>query len=368
MNIEYLKSIKKIITHDNCPDGRASALICREALPHAEIEFIQYQTPRHKTIEPEPGVLFVDFTPWAEREPVTPENKNPPLSEAGKTRIQTWVDAGTLVLDHHKGAEDIVAMFGERGVFANETNEPGVSGAMLAFREVWAPRDGARPWHRPRPKSEKDKARAAAAESSVHHFATLAGVRDTWQTKHPLWGASGEQAAALMFWPWETLLAAGVLGLEPLLKIGPVLRARDFERDTKTIAEAYTIEFADRKFLCFEGLHTSDIADRVDVDMVIGWHYLREADGLKMQLSCRSRGDFSALDFAKAHGGGGHFHAAGFKIPLLPENTAAMLVAYGCIELLLGKYLKPEAFPKLKGIVASGAAIAAEAAVTATLT
>lgn len=350
MDISHLKTIKKIIAHDNCPDGRASALICHEVLPDAEIEFIQYQTPRHKTIEPEAGVLFVDFTPFAEWEPVTPENKNPPMTEAGKARIQAWVEYGTIVLDHHKGAADLVAMFGDRGVFADEKDNPGVSGAVLAWREVYEPLAGAR---------KGIKKTKEAQSLVVREFAALAGVRDTWQNKDPSWVESGEQAASLMFWPWEKLLATGVKGLAPLLEIGPVLRERDYARDTKTIAEAYTIEFEGKKFMCFEGMHTSDIADRVDVDMVIGWHFLKETDGLKVQFSCRSRGDFSALDFAKAHGGGGHKNAAGFKIPLMPENTAAMLVPYGCVELLLGKYLKPEAFPGLKSTVAQGAAIAA---------
>jgi len=348
MDITHLKTIKKIIAHDNCPDGRASALICHEVLPNAEIEFVQYQTPRHKTLTPEPGVLFVDFTPWAEREPATPENKNPPMTEGGKALIQAWVDADCIVLDHHKGAADLVAMFGDRGVFADEKEHPGISGAVLAWREVYAVLV-----------KGKNKKIKADLTSAVGKFALLAGVRDTWQTKDPGWVESGEQAASLMFWPWEKLLEAGVLGLEPLLEIGPVLRARDFERDTKTIKESYLISFEGKKFVCFEGMHTSDIADRVDADMVIGWHYLMESDGLKMQFSCRSRGDFSALDFAKAHGGGGHFHAAGFKMPIKPENTAAMLVPYGAVELLLGKYLKPDAFPGVKTPMAASAVVAA---------
>jgi DHHA1 domain len=355
VNTTYLKTIRKIIAHDHCPDGRASALICHEVLPDAEIEFVQYQSPRHKALTPEPGVLFVDFTPWAEREEATPENRDPPLTEAGKALLQAWVDAGAMVLDHHRGGADIVAAFGERGVFADEKENPGVSGAVLAWREVFAV-------------LVKGKSKKAKADltSEVGKFALLAGIRDTWQTNDPGWIESCDQAAALMFWPWERLLEAGVLGiilgLEPLLEIGPVLRARDFERDTKTLQESYTIEFGGRKFVCFEGTHTSDIAERVQADMVIGWHYLQESDGLKMQISCRSRGDFSALAFAKAYGGGGHVHAAGFKMPIRPENTAAMLVPYGAVEFLLGMYLQPGAFPGLKTPVAAASAVAAMSA------
>jgi len=339
MKLEHLKTIKKIISHENCPDGKASALLCNEVLPQAEIEFVQYQTPRHKAIEPEPGVLFVDFTPWAERELTTAENKNPPLSEAGKARIQAWVDAGAVVLDHHKGAADVVAMFGERGVFADEKERPGVSGAVLAYEEVFLPLLAKR-------KISKE-GKAKLTDKAVQ-LASLAGIRDTWQQKSPDWTSACQQAAALVFWPWERLLAAGVRDLERLLEIGPVILERDRVRDEKTINESYSFEFEGKKVICFEGTHTSDIADRVEADLVIGWHYLRESDGLKMVFSCRSRGDFSALDFAKAYGGGGHFHAAGFKMPITKENTAGWLVPYACVELLVGKYLAPEKFPAVK--------------------
>lgn len=333
MNIDLLKAIKKIVAHDNCPDGRASALIIHDVLPDAEIEFVQYQTPRHKTMTPEPGVLFVDFTPWAEREPPSPESKNPAMTEGGKATIQAWVDAGTLVLDHHKGADDILAMFGDHGVFADEKAEPGVSGATLAWREVWAPLYAAARKHLKKGKSRDDKSTA------VEHFARVAGVRDTWQKASPFWEESGNQSAALMFWPWEKLLQAGVHGIAPMLEIGSVLRQRDFDRDTKTINEAYNFTYKGTRVMCFEGTHTSDIADRAEADLIVGWHYLQESDGLKVVFSCRSRGDFSALDFAKAYGGGGHRQAAGFKVSIVKSNTAVMLVPYACVELLVGKYL-----------------------------
>jgi hypothetical protein len=225
------------------------------------------------------------------------------MTEAGRVLAKRWVDAGTIVLDHHRGAADLVAMFGRRGVFADEANEPGVSGAVLAFREVWSAFDAA------------DR----KAGSVWANVAMLAGIRDTWQRTHSRWHESCCQAAALMFWPWEKLLAAGIYsGLREMMGIGEVLLARDFERDTRTLGEAYrfVVDSFDAKLsvLCFEGTHTSDIADRVDEDLIIGWHYLVEQGQKKIVFSTRSRGTFSCLEFAKANGGGGHQKAAGFKL------------------------------------------------------
>ena len=339
MNIDHLKNIKKIVAHGpDCPDGRASALIVHEVLPDAEIEFVNYNTARHISMTPEPGVIFVDFSPWAEREKPTLENKSPPLTEVGKARIQEWAAAGTIVLDHHKGADDIVAMFGDHGVFADEKLEPGISGASLAWREVFSPLMYARALARKKIK------KLTGPEKTLFDKATLismrAGIRDTWQTKDAGWGESCDQAAALVFWPWEKLLEVGVAGLEPLLEIGPVLRERDYARDTKAIAESYRFTYKGIRVMCFEGTYTSDIAERVtDTDLIVGWHYLWEEDGLKMRFSCRSRGDFSALGFAKAYGGGGHVNAAGFTVAVKPANQASMLVPFACVELLVGKYL-----------------------------
>jgi len=176
----------------------------------------------------------------------------------------------------------------------------------------------------------------------VREFANLAGVRDTWQKSDPRWLESCAQAAALTFWPWEKLLEAGVFGLEPLMAIGSVLLARDAERDLKTIKESYRFTFKDVRIVCFDGLHTSDIAETLgeEADLIVGWHYACDADGPKVIFSCRSRGSrITALDFAKAHGGGGHTHAAGFTAPVSKENSSLLLVPYACVEALVGKYL-----------------------------
>jgi hypothetical protein len=288
LDINELLAVRTIVTHAECADGIASALILRDALPGARVVFVQHNTPEHRDLAVEPGMLFCDMVPVRER-------------------AHAFAGAGTIVLDHHRGAADVVALFGKRGVFADESAEPGVSGAMLAYREVWEPMT-----NNP---NERDSTRAA-----VSAFAVLAGIRDTWQRNDPRWREACAQAAALRFWPADLLLAGGLDLIEQRLAIGEVLLDRDEERDTKSLAEAHRFEVDGLRVVCFDGLHTSDIADRADADLVLGWHYQTEGQKQKMVVSCRSRNGFSCLDFAKANGGGGHMRAAGFAMACPPEN------------------------------------------------
>jgi hypothetical protein len=283
LDIDYLLRVRTLVTHEGCADGIASAIILHDALPSARIEFVQYNTAAHRDLRAEPGMLFCDMMP--------PE-----------ARVKEFVGAGAIVLDHHRGAREIVEAFGERGVFADEEREPSVSGATLAFREVWY--------------------RVAATQRqpsdyyALFDFAKLAGIRDTWQRNDPRWREACAQAAALRFWPPEMLIGAPIDALAARLEIGDVLLQRDAERDERSIAEAYRFEAGGLRVVVFEGLHTSDIAERLssEADLVLGWHYAMEDGRARMVVSCRSRGAVSSLALAKANGGGGHTQAAGFRI------------------------------------------------------
>lgn len=286
LDIDSLLAVRTIVTHEGCADGIASAIILRDALPNARVEFVQYNTPAHRDLRATPGILFCDMTPPA-------------------SRVQEFVDAGAIVLDHHRGAREIVDAFGDRGVFADEATEPGVSGATLAFREVWKLVSTF---------ENEDNL------STLREIATRAGIRDTWQRNDPRWREACAQAAALRFWPPEMLIGAPIDGLAARLEIGEVLLQRDTERDERSIAEAYRFEVDGLRVVAFEGLHTSDIAERLEgeADLVVGWHYAMEDGRARMVVSCRSRGAVSALALAKANGGGGHQRAAGFRMPEEP--------------------------------------------------
>jgi oligoribonuclease NrnB/cAMP/cGMP phosphodiesterase (DHH superfamily) len=285
--------VTKLITHDSCADGLASAMIVRDALPHVEVVFAQYNTPSLDELEATPGLLFCDITPPRER-------------------AAEFVAAGAIVLDHHKHARDIVELFGERGVFADETTSPGWSGATLAYLAVWFPRASER------------------SNPAVKDFARLIGTRDTWQRQSPDWELANDLHAALMGLPREWWISPGGLELAMLpdtLELGKLWRAKRAETVAKIVA-AGTVRFVDpsgREWAVFPDAHrhTSDVAEAMrlrGVTVTCGW-FQTVADGrLSTVLSLRSDGtgalgvplDVGAL--CKTFGGGGHSRAAGCTV------------------------------------------------------
>lgn len=308
LDIDYLLRVRTLVTHEGCADGIASAIILHDALPSARIEFVQYNTAAHRDMRAEPGMLFCDMTPPA-------------------ARVQEFVDAGAIVLDHHKGAREIVEAFGDRGVFSDESTEPGVSGATLAFREVW--------FHLcPAERTGRDHD-TLMRRTTLMRLATLAGIRDTWQRDHPGWREACAQTAALRFWLPEMLIGVPIDVLAARLEIGDALLQRDAERDERSIAEAYRFEVGGLRVVAFDGTHTSDIAERLssEADLVLGWHYAMEDGRARMTVSCRSRGAVSALALAKAHGGGGHERAVGFKMDVRHDASP-----YAAMRQLVEEY------------------------------
>ena len=306
-----LFNVSKIIVHANCPDGIASAMILKHALSR-EVEFIQYKTPEHIALPAVPGLLFCDFTPPQER-------------------VQEFVNAGAIVLDHHKGAQDIVAQFGERGVFADEKTEPGVSGATLAYREVWLP-IGNRP------------------NVLVEDFAKVAGIRDTWQTKDPRWMESCEQSAWLMFFGVDELLKAPIFDRDKWVlraNVGKLLWDEHLRKVKKTVASAYHTSVHGLRIMIHQGVtHTSDamelMGEESKIDVLAGFSYYAEedsteredwspafGDNLKLVISTRTRTNFDVSKLAKFYGGGGHTKAAGFntKVTKGQANPYAHIVA-----------------------------------------
>jgi hypothetical protein len=290
INIEELKAVRTIVTHKDCADGVASALILHDVLPEAAILFMQYGTPELAALEATPGMLWCDFSPPADR-------------------AAEFVHAKSIVLDHHRTAKPVVEAFGSRGIFADEQIDPGVSGAVLAFRRVW------------QPLVENGVESTCTGWRSV---AELAGVRDTWQKDSPLWREACAQAEALRFLPFADLRdAAEAEVLSELLKIGPVLLEKHAERVTEAVRTAHRFTtLRGIRVVVFQGVsETSDAADLLgaEADLVMGFKYLDDG-GPRVVWSCRSRGDFDVAAFAKMYGGGGHAKAAGFWTPALPHD------------------------------------------------
>lgn len=316
-----LKDVKSIITHDHCADGMASALILHDALPDASIRFIQHGTEELKNLQAEPGMLFCDFAP--------PE-----------ARVQEFIDAGAVVLDHHKKQEHIVRAFGERGVFADEKKDVGVSGAVLAFNHVWWPI-----W------SELYGTGLGFIEFTawIRGFAVLAGIRDTWQKQSSRWREACAQASVLRFYDADSWLAEKDIFTNPRrewweerMKLGEFLFSKQEKTVQKVVQKAYRFTSASKgtRVVLFEGVQlSSDAADLIDkeADLVVGFNYEIDEGRTKLILSTRSHTTFDCGAFSKSHGGGGHTFAAGFNIPFTP-NSAPQQDPFTLVEALVNQY------------------------------
>ena len=291
MPIETFSNVTTLVTHARCPDGTASALIVQDALPQKiDVKFVQYNTPGHTQLEAKPGLLFVDFSPPRER-------------------LQEFISAGALVLDHHKSQRDIIEAFGpDQSIYGDEVVEPGVSGAVLAYRHIWKP---------------LKPINGSSYPHWVSNFAQLIGIRDTWQKDSPDWDQACAYASALMFFPSaEDALALGL----PNLCVGWESRygwAGVVSYDKHVARAKYVAEHAYRwtspngtRLALFQGTSVSSdaIGYLPDVDLVAGFDVICEEGIVKYLYSLRSRRDFDCSSFAKKHGGGGHIRAAGFSI------------------------------------------------------
>lgn len=290
---DRLRAVHTIVTHANCPDGIASAILLHDVLPEAKIVFVQHQTLEHKSLPVSEGVLFVDFAPH-------------------ETQAQQFVEAGAMILDHHKTARAIVEAFGDNGRFGDEVQDPGVCGAVLAFNHVWAPL----------------KNHSLKEHQIAKDFATLAGIRDTWQKDSPDWHRACVQAEMLRFFPIETLLEDSCPFLPPnqsrlwapRMEIGELLIAKHTKSTQKAVAKSFKFEsLAGTRVVMLSNVSAvSDAAEllREEADLVVAFGYEVEDNKPKIYFSTRSARSFDCGTFCKAHGGGGHTKAAGFNLPL----------------------------------------------------
>lgn len=310
--IEKLRNVTKIITHKNtssmmCADGVASAIILHDALRNVPIEFHVYQSAELATLEAKPGLLFCDITPVRER-------------------VADFVAVESIVLDHHKGAEDVVKAFGANGVFADEKTAPGVSGAMLALLEVWEPlrRANPTPWI-PGSPSAIDLNEFGRA----HWFAKLVGIYDTWQRNAREWPDAENLRAILGFMPPEYWLEHAFPFREDCrsegwwedqLKLGKIIREHDLREATSAVHSGAVREFTWGRVRVIEhGKNATTAIDIAKDDLLVAMNHIW-IDGPRMKLSLRARGKFDCKEFCKQFGGGGHTNAAGCTINLDTMN------------------------------------------------
>lgn len=297
LNLDALTQVTDIVCHENCADGTVSAMFLHDALPFARVRFCQYGVAQEK-LEVRPNMLFCDFSPH-------------------ETRYQEFVAAGAIVLDHHKSARHIVEAFGDRGIFADEATEPGVSGAVLAYRHVWRPLVAA---------NVEDSELLMAG-----NIARIIGVRDTWQKSDLDWDLSRALSMAVKFFAPESWLTERPFALDRRAwwlerqKVGERLVEKDDAAVRKALEGAYRFTSqAGTRVLMFQGTNlTSDAAEaaRLEADIIVGFDYFAIVDGqasLGYSLRAGAGSKFDCATFSKGFGGGGHSKAAGFSVRFDP--------------------------------------------------
>ncbi len=323
--LEKVKAVKRIIVHDNCPDGMASAILLKDAFypNNIPIEFVQYGTKAFEALQPEPGTLYADFSPPIK----TKKNLETGAyyidpDPANLEKLQAFVNAGVLILDHHETAKPIVEAFGENGIFGS--NSDSESGATLSYKNVWAPLRG----------------NLVIQDQFAREFSRIAGIRDTWQRTHADWRTSCCQAQVLKFIPKERWLSKSLTEIasswdSDYAWLGQMLQEK-LEHTIKKISDKaykFTTDRGTRVFV-FEGVSkSSDVAEALHdtVDFVVAFNYEVEGDRKKMILSTRSHTFYDCAAFAANHGGGGHVPAAGCNMTVLPYT----LNPYALIEALV---------------------------------
>jgi len=298
MDISKLQKVTKIVVHANCPDGTASAIIIKDALrlKPEQIVFVELSTFEHDNLPAEPGMLFCDCTP-------------------PHARVQEFVDVGALVLDHHKYSKDIVAAFGENGVFADKATQPEVSGARLAYLEVWRPISESRPRWSPE----------SPIAIFTDRFSHLAGIRDNWQQNSPQWEEACEDAALLFFFPetyWMNVLLPTLAmdWYKDYIPLGKILVQKDKERAKAIADKRWTYRTSSGLVIAIvNSRFVSDAADLLEdqCGVLVGFSYMKNDPGCYpgLKLSLRSFGDsFDCGKFSKYFGGSGHLNSAGCKL------------------------------------------------------
>lgn len=362
--IELLKRVSTIKVHADCHDGIASAMILKDAFRmigmSPPIEFLVHNTLEHRAAsmgEQDGFALWCDIAPHA---------SGLLAMVPGELRF--------IVLDHHKSADYITRSFGELGVFADEKLEPGVSGAMLAFREVWE-----QAWNESLPQGLPTHTQYCVRDE-VRDFAECIGAYDTWQTvSSDMKFTRGRWMAALLMSKPASYWLEGADD-EPQTCIHPPYFAWDeirigralFEAHQNTVGQAalQRVYYEVRSWTSATGLPSAEVGLHVFQDRAVGPRLINDVaeavraprpahlaaeiiagfayvinevngpPGLKYSLRVLS-GDFDVSAFAKANGGGGHTRAASFTIPLRNElgTGPKILDPYDEVRTLLKMFL-----------------------------
>lgn len=295
ISTDRLSAVRVIVSHANCADGYISAIVCARALPGAKVVLLHHGSAEQLNLVAETGMLFVDCTP-------------------PRDRIAEFIAAGAMVIDHHLEQADIVAAFGEYGVYSDE---PGVSGAVLAFRDLGP--------------------LLLLSEDSLHaaeRVTRLAGIYDTWQTEDPERERSCRWREAQLFAGYDHLNQLSFRGIVNLCEeMGGIMYDKAMAAAHEAARNAEHVEINGVSFAIIPTRSTNYVADLLAgrCDVVAGFSYEHDAGAPRLVWSLRGVDGYLVLPFVRRHRGGGHPHAAGFSVPddgRSPYARARDLFAY----------------------------------------
>lgn len=288
MGIE-LSKIEHVITHENCADGLACAILIREANKllgtdrEITIEYCQYGIDRHRNAVPRPNTLFADFSPHRET-------------------IDAWKEVDPVIFDHHVHAKDIVEQF-PRGVFDNDR-----CGARILYDEL------AEVW-------------SVKRANYLEQFIRNVDIRDRWlidEVSNDEWRNAMAQHNLLMSVHHSIATTLGVEELLKFLPYGAALAASEFATARDRIyngGDCYELNGLTVMMVPAEGRYSSAIGE------------LARNSGLahiactfffvpgEIVFSMRSGPTFDCGAFAKFMGGGGHARAAAFALKGFDHTT-----------------------------------------------
>jgi len=262
-----------IVTHANCADGIASALILHSVLPDRVVRFVQYGSPEWHDLPVTLGAIFADMSPPPEK-------------------AQAFIDAGVLVYDHHAHTNAGVKF-------------PGILDTARCGAEIVL-----------------DQFAVAKCPAEFQEIARLVGIRDLWKRDSPDWDEACAVQQTLLLYGFPYLSARLDRGCAWLLsdsmtEVGHRLheRAMAFVSDIVRLRK-YAVR--DRvAYLSCSPEHTSNVGTGIldanpRVDVVAVFNHITHEDAVTYSLRSREGIDIGAI--CKSLGGGGHPQAAGFKL------------------------------------------------------
>jgi len=285
-----------IITHAKCPDGWCAALITKRRYPEAEIMPLDHGEPVPFDAVRDKNVIVVDFS-WPNRE------DNIELHRIAKS---------FHIFDHHKSA------FEKLEGLDFVTFDMKRSGAGLAWDYLFGKDSKGLIWP-----TFDDVLDGNNLFHSRPWYVDYVEDRDLWN-----WALPDSKAVSsyLMSLPmtvegWSRLDSPFLSASDAAVLGEGILRHVDrYVQEAAHEAQRGFLQIADGRYLTAEVvncpyMNCSEVGNVLAKRADVGITWFERADG-QTQFSLRSEGDIDVSAIAKTYGGGGHLHAAGFRMNL----------------------------------------------------